>query len=44
MTKELMIAQLSQGNTGDEILSILDVLCTGLDNSESSSITELDEI
>lgn len=35
MTKQLLISQLRQGNSGNEILQILDVLCSGMDDSES---------
>ena len=46
MTKELLIAQLRQGNNGQRILEILDALAAGMDSSESSSnnVPTLDEI
>ena len=33
MSRELLIGQLRQGNTGNEILSILDALVSGVDDS-----------
>jgi len=46
MTKQLLISQLRLGKNGNDILSILDVLCDGMDNSESSQDNgaTLDEI
>lgn len=46
MTKELMISQLRLGKDGHGILSILDALCSGLDDSESGETNgpTLDEI
>jgi hypothetical protein len=46
MTKQLLIAQLRQGNNGQRILEILDALVDGMDSSESSSnnVPTLDEI
>ena len=46
MTKQLLISQLRQGNNGYDILHILDVLCNGMDSSESSqdNVPKLDEI
>ena len=46
MTKQLLIAQLRQGNNGQRILEILDALAAGMDSSESSSdnVPKLDEI
>lgn len=46
MTKQLLIAQLRLGNNGNDILSILDALCDGMDSSESSqdNVPTLDEI
>lgn len=35
MTKQLLIAQLRQGNNGQRILEILDALVAGMDTSES---------
>jgi hypothetical protein len=36
MTKELLISQLRLGTNGNSILQILDALCDGMDDSESS--------
>ena len=46
MTKELLIAQLRLGKNGNDILSILDTLCNGMDSGESSQdyVPTLDEI
>ena len=46
MTKELLIAQLRLGKNGNDILSILESLCDGMDSSESSqdTVPTLDEI
>ncbi len=46
MTKQLLISQLRQGKNGNDILHILDVLCSGMDSSESSqdNVPTLDEI
>jgi hypothetical protein len=46
MTKELLIAQLRLGKNGNDILSILDALCNGMDSGESSQdyVPTLDEI
>jgi len=46
MTKELLIAQLRLGKNGNDIISILDALCDGMDSSESSQdlVPTLDEI
>jgi hypothetical protein len=46
MTKQLLISQLRTGKNGNDILHILDVLCNGMDSSESNedSIPTLDEI
>jgi hypothetical protein len=46
MTKQLLISQLRQGKNGNDILHILDVLCDGVDSSESSqdNVPTLDEI
>lgn len=46
MTKELLISQLRQGNNGNDILHILDALCSGMDSSESreDNVPTLDEI
>ena len=46
MTKQLLINQLRQGNNGNDILFILDALCSGMDSSESSqdNAPTLDEI
>ena len=46
MTKDLLISQLRQGNNGFEILTILDALCSGMDDSESSTgnVPTLEEI
>lgn len=46
MTKQLLISQLRKGNNGNDILHILDVLCNGMDSSESSqdNVPTLDEI
>jgi hypothetical protein len=46
MTKQLLISQLRLGNNGNDILSILDALCDGMDSSESSQDNgaTLDEI
>lgn len=35
MTRELLLAQLRQGSTGEEILQILEVLVAGLDSDDS---------
>ena len=35
MTKQLLISQLRQGNNGNEILQILELLSSGVDSSES---------
>ena len=42
MTRETIFGMLRQGNTGNEILSILDSISDGNDNSEStqSALTE----
>lgn len=37
-----MIAQLKLGSNGDEILAILDVLTSGLDSCEDSSVEDSD--
>ncbi len=46
MTKDLLISQLRLGKNGNDILHILDVLCNGMDSSESSqdNVPTLDEI
>lgn len=46
MTKQLLIAQLRQGNNGKQLLDILDALAAGMDSSESSEDVSptLDEI
>jgi len=46
MTKQFLISQLRQGNNGQQILEILELLVTGMDSSESSqdSAPTLDEI
>ena len=46
MTKELLIAQLRLGKNGNDILHILDALCSGMDSGESSQDygATLDEI
>lgn len=46
MTKELLIAQLRLGKNGNDIISILDALCSGMDSGESSQDygATLDEI
>jgi hypothetical protein len=46
MTKQLLISQLRQGKDGNDILSILDALCSGMDASESrqDNVPTLDEI
>lgn len=46
MTKQLLISQLRIGKNGNDILSILDALCDGMDSSESSEdfCPTLDEI
>jgi hypothetical protein len=46
MTKELLISQLRLGTNGNDILSILDALCDGMDSGESSQdyVPTLDEI
>ena len=46
MTKQLLISQLRLGKNGNDILHILDVLCDGMDSSESSqdNVPTLDEI
>ncbi len=46
MTKQLLISQLRQGNNGQQILEILELLASGMDSSESSqdSTPTLDEI
>lgn len=46
MTKQLLIAQLRLGNNENDILSILDALCDGMDSGESSqdNVPTLDEI
>ena len=46
MTKQLLISQLRTGKNGNDILHILDVLCNGMDSSESSedNVPTLDEI
>jgi hypothetical protein len=46
MTKQLLIAQLRQGQNGQRILEILDALVVGMDSSESreDSAPTLDEI
>ena len=46
MTKELLISQLRLGKNGNDILSILDALCDGMDSGESrqDNVPTLDEI
>lgn len=46
MTKELLISQLRLGTDGNDILSILDALCDGMDSGESrqDNGATLDEI
>ena len=46
MTKQLLISQLRLGSNGSEILSILDAIVSGVDDSESNqdSVPTLDEI
>jgi len=46
MTKQLLIAQLRLGKNGNDILSILDALCDGMDSGESckDNVPTLDEI
>jgi hypothetical protein len=46
MEKQLLISQLRLGSNGSEILTILDKLCGGMDDGESSQdpIPTLDEI
>lgn len=46
MTKKLLITLLDKGSNGFEILSILDSLCDGMDDGESSQdpVPTLDEI
>lgn len=46
MTKQLLISQLRLGKNGNDILSILDALCSGMDSGESrqDNVPTLDEI
>ena len=46
MNKQLLIAQLNLATNGNDLLYILDVLCDGMDSSESSQDhgATLDEI
>lgn len=46
MTKQLLIAQLRQGNNGQQLLEILDALAAGMDSGESREdvFPKLDEI
>jgi hypothetical protein len=46
MTKQLLISQLRLGKNGNDILSILDALCDGMDSGESGkdNVPTLDEI
>lgn len=46
MTKELLISQLRTGKNGNEIVQILELLASGMDDCESSqdNVPTLDEI
>jgi len=46
MTKQLLISQLRLGKNGNDILSILDALSSGMDGGESrqDNLPTLDEI
>jgi hypothetical protein len=46
MTKQLFLSQLRQGKNGNEIMQILELLASGMDDSESREdfVPTLDEI
>jgi hypothetical protein len=45
MSKQVMISMLRQGNTGSEILSILDVIASdGIDTTQTDIMPTLEEI
>ena len=41
MSKSLMLSLLSKGNTGDEILSILDVIVADIEQENIDSVAEV---